>query len=61
MSEVNAHGALRHIETILGGADSRMSGQDPESDYTAYRLTEFAGSHGAVELATRPIARLVGS
>ncbi len=61
MSEVNAYGALRHKVMELGGADSRMLGQDLESDYAAHRLTEFAGSDGAVELARRPIAWLVGS
>lgn len=60
MFEVNAHGAFRHRERKHGGADSRMSGQDAESDYGAHRLKEFADSDGAVELATR-IARLAGS
>ena len=41
-----------HKEMVLGGADSKMLGQDPESDYAAHRLTEFAGSDGAVRLAT---------
>ena len=58
MLEVNAHGGPRHI-VLGGGADSRMLGQDPESDYAAHRLTEFAGSDRAVELGTGPIARLL--
>ena len=57
--EVNAHGAFRHKERVLGGADSRVSVQDPESDYAVDKLTNFAGSDGAVVLAARPIARLV--
>lgn len=60
MLEVNAHGAFRHKERNLGGADSRVSVQDLESDCAVHRLTDFAGSDGAVELASRPIARLVG-
>ena len=53
MLEVNAYGAVRHKVMVLGGADIRMLGQDLEWDYAAHRLSEFAGSHGAVKLATR--------
>ena len=56
--EVNAHVGPRHKE--LGfSADSKMLGQDPELDHAAHRLTDFAGSDMAVELAIGLMARLL--